>query len=122
MGMREHDYKHSIVPIGSFDSIQVLFSLFIFSCFEKKKKKETKKKFQKKRIFGDTGIILNHGNFRSFRTFDCLKRGVTPMWEDKANINGGRWVCILFLFFFVFFFPFSSLSFFLFLLFVFFFF
>mmetsp|Transcript_7417 Transcript_7417/g.10014 ORF Transcript_7417/g.10014 Transcript_7417/m.10014 type:complete len:429 (-) Transcript_7417:99-1385(-) len=65
VGMREHDYKHSIVPIGSFDSIQDFW-----------------------RYWNN----IEPWKFANFSNLRLFKKGITPMWEDKANLNGGRWV------------------------------
>ena len=84
VGMQQQEYQQRIIPIGSFDNIQVIFfQIILYSVM----------------------IILVSFHFQDFWRYwnnmeidkFCLnsnlrlfKRGISPLWEDKANEKGGQ--------------------------------
>lgn len=53
------------------------------------------KKFCTLRTVENMNYFLKHVDFENIETITdmCLfKEGIEPLWEDQANINGGKWI------------------------------
>jgi len=74
-GKQSHDFNQNLKPIGKFGSVEQFWSLYAHLV--------------------RPGELTNCPDVhlrRQVSSFHIFKMGIKPMWEDPANLNGGKWM------------------------------